>query len=132
MNIKEISKEIHQVNVDKGFWDEGKNRNKGEMIALIHSELSEALEADRDNKRAKAGKFMIDIGTYFEEKGERFDNFFKQCFEEDVKNSLEDELADVAIRLFDFAYGFDIDLEWHIYNKLCYNKLRPHKHGKKY
>ena len=37
---------INQNARDKGFWDGGE-RNMGEMIALAHSELSEALEEHR-------------------------------------------------------------------------------------
>lgn len=45
-NHKSLSAEIHQSNVDAGWWTnletgERLNRNFGEMIALIHSELSE-------------------------------------------------------------------------------------------
>ena len=42
-----IEMEVHNWAQGKGFWEEGKKRNKGEMIALMHSELSEALEAIR-------------------------------------------------------------------------------------
>ena len=45
MDLDELAKEIHQNAVDKGFWYE--DRNEGECIALMHSELSEALEAVR-------------------------------------------------------------------------------------
>ena len=38
---------IHNWAKRKGFWQEGEDRNDGEMIALFHSELSEALEAIR-------------------------------------------------------------------------------------
>ena len=39
MNLTELSKEIHQDNKEKGFWDE--ERNIGEMLMLIVSELGE-------------------------------------------------------------------------------------------
>ena len=43
--MNELSKQIHENNKAKGFYDGEKNI--GEMLALIHSEVSEALEADR-------------------------------------------------------------------------------------
>ena len=43
--INRLAKEIHKNNVSKGFYD--KEKNIGEMLCLIHSEVSEALEADR-------------------------------------------------------------------------------------
>jgi NTP pyrophosphatase (non-canonical NTP hydrolase) len=45
MAFKSIQAEVHANAKAKGFWDD--DRNEGEIIALIHSELSEALEALR-------------------------------------------------------------------------------------
>jgi len=47
MNISEMVKLAHQNAKQKGFWDEP--REVGTMLALIHSEVSEALEAHRYN-----------------------------------------------------------------------------------
>ena len=46
--INELSKQIHENNKAKGFYDSEKNI--GEMLALVHSEVSEALECDRKDK----------------------------------------------------------------------------------
>lgn len=52
MNLNELSKRVHEANakwwqdVDTG---EPVQRNKGEALALIHSEISEALEGERKN-----------------------------------------------------------------------------------
>lgn len=46
--INELAKEIHTNNVLKGFYE--KEVNIGERLALIHSEVSEALEADRKGR----------------------------------------------------------------------------------
>ena len=56
----------------------------------------------------------------------------KQAFEKEIKDTFEDEIADAAIRIFDLAGGLGIDLDFHIQQKLAYNKTRPFKHGKKY
>ena len=78
---------------------------KGELIALMHSELSEALEAIRE--------------------GEPPDNKLPKF------TSVETELADVLIRVFDYAGTFNLRLGEALVAKMEYNADRPHKHGGK-
>lgn len=52
-------KECHRIAKGKGWWDE--HRNDGELIALMHSELSEALEAMRNHgKKADIAEELAD------------------------------------------------------------------------
>lgn len=46
-DIAKLIKECHRIACAKGWWDA--KRNEGELIALMHSELSEALEAMRNH-----------------------------------------------------------------------------------
>lgn len=124
MDIKAISQEIHENNKTKGFYDEPKNI--GEMLMLIVTEVSEAMEADRKDKYFNdGGRLDVYKIDNFTEKGAM------EVFEENVKNTFEDELADIVIRVMDLAYFKGINLEWHILQKIRYNKTRPHKHGGK-
>ena len=52
-DINDFIRECHTIAKEKGWWDE--ERNDGELIALMHSELSEALEA----MRTQAGKDAV-------------------------------------------------------------------------
>lgn len=123
--INKLGVEIHNNNVQKGFYEDKKNI--GEMLALIHSEVSEALEADRN------GKYFFDDGvTNPIDLVNMSEDEFKLSFGHFCKDTFEDELADVMIRVMDLATFKGIDLESHIKAKMRYNSLRPYKHGKKY
>lgn len=52
MDIENLIKDCHLVAKEKGWWDG--ERNDGELIALMHSELSEALEAMRTHAPMEA------------------------------------------------------------------------------
>lgn len=120
--INELAKEIYKANVAKGFYE--KEKNTGEMLCLIHSEVSEALEADRK------GKFFE--GAIQGVNGWVADEDFKASFNSHVKGTFEEEMADIFIRVLDMCAYRGIDLEQHVKAKMRYNSLRPHKHGKAY
>lgn len=88
-----LSKECHQRAVAKGFWDEV--HSVGHYLMLVISELSEAVEADRLGKWAKLDHDTIDTLQRIE--GESF----VKMFLDEVKDTVEDEIADAVIRLLD-------------------------------
>lgn len=49
----------------------------------------------------------------------------------EITDNGREELADVAIRVLDFADRFNIDLEKEMIEKMAYNETRPYRHGKK-
>ena len=99
-NLNDYAAEVHEAN-DKWWHDllTGKRieRNKGELICLMHSELSEAMEGARKNL---------------------MDDHLPHRKMEEV------ELADVLIRLFDYAGAFGLDLEGAYQEKMTYNRTR--------
>lgn len=121
--LNELAKKIYQNNVEKGFYD--KPSSTGERLMLVVSELSEALEADRKFDGGRANKELFCSGLV---RGDSFEGAFKL----NIKNSFEDELADAMIRLLDLVGNQGIDIDWHIEQKLKFNKTREYKHGKKY
>src|SRR3990167_11159594 len=116
--INELALKIHENANNKGFFDSEKNI--GEMLCLIHSEVSEALEADRKEHYTQLEKDWHIRGMADPNYGATFasDETFKAIFEKCVKNTFEDELADIMIRVMDLAAFKGIDLESHIKAKM--------------
>jgi NTP pyrophosphatase (non-canonical NTP hydrolase) len=109
--------------------------NFGERLMLVVSELSEALEADRNGKWWD-GHITYDVGNGVLALGNSTDVepclVEKEYYEKDVRGSVEEELADAIIRIADIAGIYKIDLDWHIEAKMKYNGTRPRLHGKNY
>lgn len=105
--IPEWQQEIYQCAVEHGWHEE--KRNIGEVLALIHSEVSEALEEWRSG---------VDRTTILYRENGKPEGFWI-------------EMADVVIRVLDFAEAEGIDLETYIRIKHEYNKTRPYRHGGK-
>lgn len=113
--VSDIAYSAYANALDKGFHSHAdgtaKERNLGEALCLIHSEVSEAMEELRINDdpshryhRAEDGKpegFIV-------------------------------ELADVIIRIGDLVGGLNlvVELEDAIKEKMAFNKTRPRMHGK--
>lgn len=115
--MNELARKIHENAVKHGFYDD--EREIGTLLMLCVSELSEALEADRKGRHAKPFESLS-----LED--------FKGKFEQNFKDTFEDELADTIIRILDLCGYLKIDIEEHVRLKMKYNEMRENKHGKKY
>lgn len=107
MNLNELRNRAYKTACEHGFHDT--KMSKEHWLCLVISELMEAVEADRKGKRAKISKFKIDYKRYPALVDE--DKRFICAFEKHIKDSVEDELADAAIRLLDLAGLGNIDIE---------------------
>lgn len=87
------------------------NKNIGESQMLIVSELSEALEAHRNNRFADWGDGGLNNLDNIKAGGVRL-HFWLQDFESDIKDTFEDEISDVFLRLFDLCGYLEIELKY--------------------
>ena len=85
-----------------------KEQSDETYLMLIITEIAEAVNADRKGHHAKLEKFENQI-EYAKMHNVYSDDYFKSCFSY-LKNSVEDELADVAIRILDFSGLRNVDL----------------------
>jgi NTP pyrophosphatase (non-canonical NTP hydrolase) len=97
-----LGKEILEINTANGWnvvkpneWED--TYKVPAVLALIHSEVSEALEGFRGRD----------------------------------KENFTEELADIVIRVFDLAYGLEVDLSQAVTDKLAKNRTRGYRHGGK-
>ena len=109
MHIKDLCRTAHQDSARNGWYSDG-DRNLGEMICLMHSELSEAMEALRKPNEDGSLKESTKIPGFSE---------------------LVEELADCMIRIADFAEYQSLPLEDAISAKMAMNRTRGFKHGGK-
>ncbi|MCM1221073.1 MAG: hypothetical protein NC548_41980 [Lachnospiraceae bacterium] len=189
-DLNKLALEVHANAVQHGFWEGDPSATH--CLCLVVCELAEAVEADRKGERADRCGFSAMLCDWTDpekqQDPEQYAYEFQQAFRYDIKDTVEDELADAVIRLLDLAglYGhdlnnggavisnisskhkftenvwlivrdlttgstaltqrmraaiielemlaatYDIDLWWHVQQKMQYNKFRPYMHGKKY
>ena len=104
MNLNTWASEIHELAVEKGWWDSDKDF--GELIALIHCELSEAYEQYRNR-----------TPLYYED--------------DNKPEGVAVELVDVLIRTLDVLSNLGVDIDDLVEKKHAYNKTRSYRHGNK-
>lgn len=116
MNYNNLTARAHNNAVNHGFWE---NKESNELcLMLVITEIGELVNADRKGKRADVDGFKLwmkqtkvveskypsDTDVCREYRPERL-------FERFIKDTVEDEFADIAIRLFDLAGALGVDFD---------------------
>ena len=104
MTINEMAQDIHDNAIRHGWWDG--ERAFGEIVALCHSELSEALEAYRNREP------LVWLNG-------------------DKPDGVAVEMVDCIIRILDYLAQEEVDIEYILAIKHEYNQKREYKHGGK-
>ena len=106
VDINDISKTIHTVAVDKGWWDTP--RSFGDVMMMIVTECAEAVEHYREGKELN-----------------------KLWYEDTKPDGVPAEMADIIIRVLDACVQYDINIEESLVEKVRYNESRTYRHGNK-
>lgn len=102
MDLQKLSQEAFETAKAHGWHDE--ELPDETYLMLIITEIAEAVQADRKGKHAYKDKFLASLKP--DDDGEMFSMLFEQY----IKNSVEDELADIVIRCLDLAGLIGCDL----------------------
>lgn len=128
MTIAELIERAHATAVEKGWWEQDRPFSEG--IALMHSELSEALEEWRKHGMER---MLYHVNEHGLEVGMRTgpdpDDVVRS--RNPKPEGIAAELADVLIRIGDWCGKHGIPLEEALVAKLAYNRSRPYRHGGK-
>lgn len=111
--LSEAAGRVAETNHTKGWFEQ--ERSFGDLIALLHSEVSEILEAYRD------------YGT----RDVTYDGVGEWTSGTVKPEGVGSECADTLIRLLDLCGRHGIDLHKEFERKMEYNATRPHRHGGK-
>ncbi len=133
-DMYKMMKKIREVN-EKNGWDLFNEEIDWEdtdklpaKLALIHSEVSEGLEAFR------GGKVFQEVGIRHYDlnvEGVKL-GYMREMTEQEKQENFREEMADVVIRVLDLMGGFpDCDFVMEIWDKINKNAKRGYKHGGK-
>lgn len=132
--LNELAREIHENAKAHGWWDD--SRSFPEVIALCHSELSEALEEYRSGKQVlyfSHNKCKESGGLCVPDAADECPSKPEECgaYERGKPEGMTVEMADCIIRILDWCGKEGVDIDAIIRMKHEYNKTRPYKHGGK-
>ncbi|MCM1165171.1 MAG: hypothetical protein NC110_00120 [Ruminococcus sp.] len=113
-NLNQLSTDIHDNAVKHGFWEN--HPTSEHFLMLVISEVAEIVEADRKGNSAVINHIRKQKNLANAQKcrmSEEVDNApdFETAFVENIKDTMEDEMADVVIRLLDLAGSLGMDFE---------------------
>lgn len=144
--LNDLRDAVHQVALDKGWWEPQEQivalplqggpvtalvqRTFGDLVSLVHSEASEALEEHRAGHVPTEVYFTHPTGEVCHD--QECVALERGLLDAEVKpEGVPIELADVIIRVLDICGFYGIDIEEALRLKTAHNATRPYRHGGK-
>lgn len=111
-----------RISAEHGFWDEREARSKGEMVKLMITETSEAVEGHRHDQWFRLNDNVAWCIQQLNDHSPKespadFAMVWIKIFEKQVKNTVEDEMADTVIRVLDYMNGWNKEMHPSEYRK---------------
>lgn len=110
-NFNKLRDLAHNNAVSKGFWD-APTPSVEHFLMLIITELSEVVEADRKNRVLDKDK-ELEFKNYdnlYKDSKEWTNHGYINLYDRYIKGSIQEEVADVVIRILDLAGGLGVDI----------------------
>ena len=105
MNLNELRDEAYSIAKANGWHEE--EHSDSHWLMLIITEIAEAVQADRKGHHVNIDKFIDDMS----DKDNANDTWFRLSFGQNIKNTVEEELADIVIRCLDLAGLREISID---------------------
>ena len=108
-NLNELAHKIHESNKLSGF--DVAQDNIGQSLMLIVGEISEAMDAHQCGRFTK----VEDLEYCRDAVGDALEYYFEKL----IKNTFDDELADIVMRTLDFCASFGVDIDEAYYKSVA-------------
>lgn len=125
--LSDIAEKANATSRRKGFWSLT-NKTVGDIVALIHTEVSEVMEEYRKGHRNN----YVYAGdkSWLDPTEEEWDIIATLANNGIKPKGIPLELADIILRVLDFAEEEGIDMDAAVAAKMLYNETRPYRHDK--
>lgn len=145
LTVRDLVHQSHKNSADHGFWSDPETaETTPSKLALIHSEVSEALESYRNPEsdslvpvpeaiisKLLGNWFATEGSEEWERRNEAADEMLALYSKWEKKpKGLDIEMADIVIRVADFCGKHGIDLDAAVQRKHAYNVTRPMRHNR--
>lgn len=136
ISLADLAEECERIAREHGWWEmeeRGEQRNMGEVLMLVTTEVAEAFEEFRDHRELDLIYYTLNGVDYAISPDQPLESLKELEAGYPKPEGFMVEIADVLIRLLDFTEHYKLTpvLIRALRLKLAYNETRPYRHGNK-